>query len=148
MGKLTKEQEQDVARRALAGERYDQIIKDLAAQGIAYSKPAITKLVQRVQRRALAAPLGPPAVDPKTGIEVEVTDDLAIGQVVRKLMQRFHADGCSFEDEITIAHVLPKLATARQRVRQPPTPAPKPPTPPGQPQEPEKPADDELVRFN
>jgi len=148
MGRLSREQEQDVCRRALAGERYDQILKDLAAQGIQYSKPAITKLVQRVQRRALAAP-AERATDPATGVEVELTDELALASVIRDLSQAFHSKSSklSLDDKIAIAHVLPKLATARHRVRQPPPPGPKPPEGPQPGQPPEKP-DDELVRFN
>ena len=153
MGRLSREQEQDVCRRALAGEGYDQILKDLAAQGIQYSKPAITKLVQRVQRRALEAP--PTAgQDPVTGVEVEITDELQLATATRELSALFqkikrgeHVDAERLEQLISIAHVLPKLATARHRVRQPPPPGPKPPEGPQPGQPPEKP-DDELVRFN
>jgi len=153
MGRLSREQEQDVCRRALAGERYDQILKDLAAQGIQYSKPAITKLVQRVQRRALEAP--PTAgQDPVTGVQVEITDELQLAMATRELSALFQkikrgerVDAERLEQLISIAHVLPKLTTARHRVRQPPA-DPKPPEKPQPGQPPEKPTDDELVRFN
>jgi len=143
MGRLSREQEQDVCRRALAGERYDQILKDLAAQGIPYSKPAITKLVQRVQKRALEAP-PTAATDPVTGVEVEITDELQLATATRELSALFQrirrgesVDADRLEQLISIAHVLPKLTTARHRVRQPP-PEPKPTEKPqpGQPPEP------------
>lgn len=51
MGKLTQTQEREVYRRAKSGERYDDILKDLAAHGIRYTKPAISQLVQRVEAR-------------------------------------------------------------------------------------------------
>lgn len=140
---LTAGQEREIYERATRGEKYESI-------GAAYGlhKSSVARVVQRAQQRALTMPPIETAADPKTGIAVEVTDDMVMGQVVRDLMTEYHNAG-SLEDKISIAHVLPKLAVARQRVRVP-APGPKPPEPgqPPQPEQPGKPDEEELVRFN
>ncbi len=143
--KLTPQQEKEALQRLALGESGESVARSLGLH-----RSNVLRLQQRAQVRALAAAQpAPAAVDPKSGIEVEVTDDLAMGQVVRDLMRVYHRPGTELEDKIAIAHVLPKLATARHRVRQPP-PGPKPPDRP-QPTEPTKPPEgpgEELVRFN
>lgn len=138
---LTAEQEQDICRRAERRERYESI-----AASYRLNKSSIARVVQRAEARAMAAPVPPlgVATDPQTGIEVEITDDAVMGHVMRSLMREFLRDGCPLADRIAIAHVLPKLATARQKVRTPqPTQRQT-----MQPTAPVANEDEELVRFH
>ena len=112
-GKLTVSQEKEVLERAAAGETWASLA---AAYGV--SKAAITRVKQRAEIRAAAEP-PTQHTDPETGIEVDITDDCLLGQVTRTLAREFHKKGMELEDLISIAHVLPKLATARHRIRQP-----------------------------
>jgi hypothetical protein len=141
--RLTPEQEFDAYQRAKGGQPYAEIG---ALFGV--HKSSITRLVQRVEARAVAADAQPPAQDPKTGVEVEVTDELLLSQVIRDLSAIYHRNVGDVETKISIAHVLPKLTTARHRIRHPsPAPGPRPPAPrPTEPERPEQP--EELVRFN
>lgn len=132
---LTPEQEFDVYKRAKGGERYDQIG---ASYGI--HKSSVTRLVQRLEQRAVEADPQPPATDPKTGVQVEVTDELLISQMIRDLSAIYHRSSGDVETKISIAHVIPKLATARHRIKTPPGPRPPEPKPePNQPPGPEQP---------
>lgn len=139
--KLNPEQEFAAYQRAKRGDRYDLIAADYKVH-----KSTITRLVQRLEARAVAADIQPPAKDPQTGVEVEVTDELLLGQVIRDLTAIYHRSNGDTETKVSIAHVLPKLAAARHRIRQP-VPGPKPPDKPP-PSEPPSPQPPTLVRFN
>lgn len=135
--------QREIAHRVLVNrERQNAVQADLAKRGISVSAATISRICQRVEARATAIP---PTVhtDPKTGIEVEQSEDSILQDVGRDLWREYRT--ADLRDKIQIAKVLPGVAMARLKLREPPPPKP---GDPGQPQPPEPPQPTELVRFN
>lgn len=85
------------------------------------SKATVSRIWARFVTRALAqpvAPCGPSAVDPHTGVECEITDDLILGSAMRSLSRDFHRVDLDLSLKLQIANTLPRLALARHRIRE------------------------------
>lgn len=145
--KLTLEQERAVYELSQQGLKDQEIAAQLALQGVHVARQTVGNVRRRVEQRAMAAP-PIPAQDPATGIQVELSDDAVLAQMMRELNASFyklrskgeHIDSDLLAQQIAIAHVIPKLATVRQRmVRQPTPPGPQPPGPQPAPEAPPSP---------
>lgn len=139
---LPDDLQQEIAHRVLVnGEQQKHVLADMQRRGVVVSRATISRICQRVKARATAIP---PTVhtDPKTGIEVEQSEDSILQDVGRDLWREYRT--ADLRDKIQIAKVLPGVALARLKLREPP---PKPGDP-GQPQPPEPPQPTECVRFN
>jgi hypothetical protein len=147
--KLTLDQEKLVYELSQKGLKDQEIAALLADQGVLVTRQTVGNARRRVEQRAMAAP-PIEAQDPATGIQVELSDEQHLAATLRDLSALFQQirRGCKsrtvapeqLEELIAIAHVLPKIATARQRVRQPdenPRP-PKDPLPQPEQEEPER----------
>jgi hypothetical protein len=135
--------QQEIAHRVLVnGEQQKHVLADMQRRGVVVSRATISRICQRVKARATAIP---PTVhtDPKTGIEVEQSEDSILQDMGRDLWREYRT--ADLRDKIQIAKVLPGVALARLKLREPPPPKP---GEPGQPQPSEPPPPTELVRFN
>jgi hypothetical protein len=135
--------QQELAHRVLVnGEQQKHVLADMQRRGVVVSRATISRICQRVKARATAIP---PTVhtDPKTGIEVEQSEDSILQDMGRDLWREYRT--ADLRDKIQIAKVLPGVALARLKLREPPPPKP---GEPGQPQPSEPPPPTELVRFN
>lgn len=140
---LREDLQKEIAHRVLVnGEQQRAVQADFAIRGIAVSAATISRICQRVKTRAAAAP---PTIhtDPVTGIEVEYSDDGMLQALGRDLWREYRK--AELRDKIQIAKVLPAVAVARQRIREP---VQSKPQDPGQPQPPEPAQPTECVRFN
>lgn len=134
--KLTLEQERAVYELSRQGLKDQEIAAQLALQGVQVTRQTVGNARRRVEQRAMAAP-PIPAQDPATGIQVDGSDEMLLAQMMRELNASFYKlrakgeriDAEDLERQIAIANVVPKLATARQRVRQPTPSGPRPPGP-------------------
>lgn len=146
---IADELQEEIARRVLVdGEPQKAVLADMQARGVKVSRTTVSRICQRVKDRATLPrkpePALPPTVhqDPETGIEVELTEDLILRDMSRDMWREYKRAG--LRDKVQIAKVLPALAVARLRLREPP------PQRPGDAaqsqQEPPPPA--EFVSFN
>lgn len=136
--------QQEIAHRVLVnGEQQKHVLADMQRRGVVVSRATISRICQRVEARATAIP---PTVhtDPKTGIEVEQSEDSILQDMGRDLWREYRT--ADLRDKIQIAKVLPGVALARLKLREPP-PQPVKPNEPTQPA-PEQPKPAELVSFN
>lgn len=136
--------QQEIAHRVLVnGEKQVAVQADFAKRGISVSAATISRICQRVEARATAIP---PTVhtDPKTGIEVEQSEDSILQDMGRDLWREYRT--ADLRDKIQIAKVLPGVALARLKLREPPQ-QPVNPNEPAQPT-PEQLKPAELVSFN
>lgn len=135
--------QREIAHRVLVnGERQNAVQADLAKRGISVSAATISRICQRVEARATAIP-STVHTDPVTGIEVEQSEDSILQDVGRDLWREYRT--ADLRDKIQIAKVLPGVALARLKLREPPQPSR--PNDPAQPA-PEQPKPAELVSFN
>lgn len=140
---LPDDLQREIAHRVLVnGEQQKHVLADMQRRGVVVSRATISRICQRVEARATAIP---PTVhtDPKTGIEVEQSEDSILQDMGRDLWREYRT--ADLRDKIQIAKVLPGVALARLKLREPPPPKP---GEPGQPQPPEPPQPTECVRFN
>lgn len=141
---LPDDLQQEIAHRVLVnGEQQKHVLADMQRRGVVVSRATISRICQRVKARATAIP---PTVhtDPKTGIEVEQSEDSILQDVGRDLWREYRT--ADVRDKIQIAKVLPGVALARLKLREPPQ-QPARPNDPVQPA-PEQPKPAELVSFN
>lgn len=141
---LPDDLQQEIAHRVLVnGEQQKHVLADMQRRGVVVSRATISRICQRVEARATAIP---PTVhtDPKTGIEVEQSEDSILQDVGRDLWREYRT--ADLRDKIQIAKVLPGVALARLKLREPPQ-QPSRPNDPAQPA-PEQPKPAELVSFN
>lgn len=136
--------QQEIAHRVLVnGEQQKHVLADMQRRGVVVSRATISRICQRVEARATAIP---PTVhtDPKTGIEVEQSEDSILQDMGRDLWREYRT--ADLRDKIQIAKVLPGVALARLKLREPP-PQPVKANELTQPA-PEQPKPAELVSFN
>lgn len=141
---LPDDLQREIAHRVLVnGEQQKHVLADMQRRGVVVSRATISRICQRVEARATAIP---PTVhtDPKTGIEVEQSEDSILQDVGRDLWREYRT--ADLRDKIQIAKVLPGVALARLKLREPPQ-QPSRPNDPAQPA-PEQPKPAELVSFN
>lgn len=146
---IADELQEEIARRVLVdGEPQKAVLADMQARGVKVSRTTVSRICQRVKDRATGPrpkpePAIPPTVhqDPKTGIEVELSEDLILRDMGRDLWREYKR--ADVRDKVQIAKALPAVALARLRLREP---APQRPGDSVQPQEPPPPV--EFVRFN